>query len=466
MCFWTRWAGGLVPANAAQLWAERNSFLQAYWGFFGGVNVPLADWAYVVFNLIGGLSLLIGLVYLIVAGVRRVKPARWWWPVAVTLVWMVLTFIAYLRWTAITPASQGRLVFGALSSISVWMAVGLCWPLRRWGRPYLASGAVGYFAAVSLLTPFVLINPIYSPLPPPEQTVETDVIFRPVDGDGAVMLTGAAVQSEAVQPDEYVFADMNWQLETELDRNWSLFVHLETPEGVIIAQRDMYPGRGLLATSDMTAGRAWQNPVAVDVPRGAYASGELNVMVGWYHLPTGERMQLPDGGERVHIGTVTVEPRESELDVPNPLSVSFDDRIEMVGYEYSTLTPAAGEDMQVTLYWRALEPMETDYVVFVHVIDPATWSIVGTSDAQPANWTRPTTTWEVGEIIEDTHTFTINDDAPAMPYEVEVGIYSQQPDGTLQRLRVFAENGGMPNDYIYLSRVRVMPEDDNGGGSQ
>lgn len=42
-----------IPANTAQLWAERDSFAQAFWGFFGGVNVPLPDPVYAVFNLIG-----------------------------------------------------------------------------------------------------------------------------------------------------------------------------------------------------------------------------------------------------------------------------------------------------------------------------------------------------------------------------------------------------------------------------
>ncbi|MEL6269845.1 MAG: hypothetical protein AAFR22_08530, partial [Chloroflexota bacterium] len=114
-----------------------------------------------------------------------------------------------------------------------------------------------------------------------------------------------------------------------------------------------------------------------------------------------------------------------------------------------------GEAMDVTLYWRALQPLEKDYVAFVHVIDDATFTIVGGSDAQPVQWTRPTTTWEVGEIIEDRHTFVINDDTNPAIYEVEVGMYSVEEDGSLPRLRIFAEGGGQPNNFIYLNRVRV-----------
>ncbi|HIQ02514.1 MAG TPA: DUF2142 domain-containing protein, partial [Anaerolineales bacterium] len=50
-----------VPADLAQLWRERHSFLAGYWGNFGGLNVPMPSWAY---SLLNGLSLvaLVGLL--------------------------------------------------------------------------------------------------------------------------------------------------------------------------------------------------------------------------------------------------------------------------------------------------------------------------------------------------------------------------------------------------------------------
>ncbi|MEL6149976.1 MAG: glycosyltransferase family 39 protein [Chloroflexota bacterium] len=458
----------LIPANSEQLWAERHSFLNAYWGFFGGVNVALPKWTYAGFNIIGAFALLSAVVYLLYLLATRQKNGRWWLMVAVTVVWMAITFISYLRWTSITPASQGRLVFVALSSTSVWMAVGLCWLFRRWGRYFVAGGVIGYFAAVAITTPFVVIRPTYQPPPQSDYIGAMLTWFGPDDGPvpGLMAMTGAAVQRDPAQPGEYVLIETDWQVLEAFDLNWSLFVHLETQDGVIVAQRDIYPGRGLLATKDMPELFAWDNITAVDVPRTVYAPQELNVMVGWYHLPSGERMEherddddspvyTPWDRYRVKIGTITLEPRESEFDVPNPIHINFDGRLELMGYEYSTLAPVRGEAMDVTLYWRALQPLEKDYVAFVHVIDDATFTIVGGSDAQPVQWTRPTTTWEVGEIIEDRHTFVINDDTNPAIYEVEVGMYSVEEDGSLPRLRIFAEGGGQPNNFIYLNRVRV-----------
>src|SRR5690606_6247799 len=203
-----------------------------------------------------------------------------------------------------------------------------------------------------------------------------------------------------------------------LSRDWSIFVHLVTPDDVIVGQRDIYPSNGLLAASDLTANTHWQDRLAVYVPSAAYAPTTLSVEIGWYDLPTGERMTLADGSETFTIGTVELLPRQSDLDVPNPISVNFDNQIELVGYSLSDLSPAAGESVELTLYWRGLREIEQDYVVFAHVINPATLSIYAGSDAQPANWTAPTSTWQPGNIIEDTHTLTINPDTPPGVYEL------------------------------------------------
>src|SRR5690606_13925657 len=61
----------LVPANLAQLWSERHSFTQAYWGFFGGVNVPLPDPIYLVFNVLGGIGLLAAAAFVLYGITRR-----------------------------------------------------------------------------------------------------------------------------------------------------------------------------------------------------------------------------------------------------------------------------------------------------------------------------------------------------------------------------------------------------------
>jgi hypothetical protein len=311
------------------------------------------------------------------------------------------------------------------------------------------------FAAFAIAAPFAVIAPAYQPPALAQRAGEPLAVFAEQETP-VLALLDAAVTTPSVQPGEYVQIATAWRAESAPGRDWSLFVHLVTPDNVIIAQRDIYPGGGLLAASDLEAGQAWDNPIAIAVPGTAPAPMTLSVQAGWYHLPTGERLALADGGETVALGEVALAPRASEYAVPNPVSVNFGGQMELIGYAVSDLSPAAGDSFEVTLYWRALQPMEADYVVFAHVIDPATTTIHAGSDAQPAGWTRPTSTWTMGEIVTDTHTLTLNTDAPPGIFELEIGVYLAQ-DGRFDRLRIVTPDGGMADDYTYLTRMRILP---------
>ena len=76
----------------------------------------------------------------------------------------------------------------------------------------------------------------------------------------------------------------------------------------------------------------------------------------------------------------------------------------------------------VPLLWRAEAETPTDYRVFVHLVD-ATGNIVAQSDAAPADWTRPTTGWLLGEYVLDTHTLTLPATLPDGPLSLRVGLY-------------------------------------------
>ncbi len=456
----------LIVATPAQLWSERHSFTQAYWGFFGGVNVPLPQPVYLIFNIIGGLGLIGAAVFIVYRLAGRGQQAlafSGWLPVLFTLIWPLVSFASFLRWTAETPASQGRLMFGALSAISLWMAVGLVWWLPHRLRPLVMAAVAGYFALIAAAAPFLVIAPAYEEPPVTQPAGEVIATFSAPDSGGLSLLAADILpQSAQVQPEDYVMLDTLWRIEQPLARDWSLFVHLVTPDGVILSQRDVYPAQGLLATSDLSAGRLWRSPAAVWVPPAAYAPMTLEVQVGWYHLPTGERLAQAHGTETHSLGHVELLPRSSPWEVPNPISVNFGNLIELVGYEVTDLSPAAGDSVAVTLYWRGLRQIEKDYKVFVSLLDPPTLAKYAASDAMPEGWTAPTSGWQPGELVTDTHELSVAPDAPPGIYELQVGLYEETESG-LQRLRVFTPDGGQANDFIYLSRMRILPVEQESG---
>jgi hypothetical protein len=237
---------------------------------------------------------------------------------------------------------------------------------------------------------------------------------------------------------------------------------LENQDGLIVAQRDVYLRQGLGATTLLKVGDDWTNYFAVRIPDYAYAPQTLRVYLSLYDLksPTNERM-IAEGpntvtDNRVFLGLVKLLPRQSSLNVPNPMTVNFGGEAELVGYDVSSLLMYPGQQVTITLYWRALRPMSTDYRVFTQIVEPNTTRVFGNGDSMPAMWTRPTSTWQPGEIVKDEHTFTINADAPPGTWQIVAGMYQPTADGGFRRLRVITPDGGEASDFVNLSRVKML----------
>jgi hypothetical protein len=62
-------------------------------------------------------------------------------------------------------------------------------------------------------------------------------------------------------------------------------------------------------------------------------------------------------------------PRPLLTDIETPLQVDLGENIQLLGYQLSQTTARAGEPLTLTLYWRAREPIDADYKVFIHLVD-------------------------------------------------------------------------------------------------
>jgi mannosyltransferase len=101
---------------------------------------------------------------------------------------------------------------------------------------------------------------------------------------------------------------------------------------------------------------------------------------------------------------------------------SLREAIALEGYALLTPELAAGDVAQVTLFWRAAEPVSQRLKVFVHLVD-AQGHIVGQHDAEPAGGGRPTTAWAVGELVRDNHGVLVQPGTPPGELTLRVGLY-------------------------------------------
>jgi hypothetical protein len=89
-----------------------------------------------------------------------------------------------------------------------------------------------------------------------------------------------------------------------------------------------------------------------------------------------------------------------------------------------------GDILPVALQWQAIQRIPADYFVFVHLVDQD-GNRVAQSDGQPAIWTRPTSSWAPGELIEDRHALLLPADLAPGDYTLIVGLYLAGSDERL-----------------------------------
>ncbi|MBX3057015.1 MAG: glycosyltransferase family 39 protein [Anaerolineae bacterium] len=84
-----------------------------------------------------------------------------------------------------------------------------------------------------------------------------------------------------------------------------------------------------------------------------------------------------------------------------------------------------GDELIATLQWEAVAEIPRDYTVFVHLLT-ADGALLAQHDSAPLWGTRPTTTWQPGEMLLDRHVLALPTDAPPTAVRLLTGLYDSQ----------------------------------------
>jgi hypothetical protein len=155
----------------------------------------------------------------------------------------------------------------------------------------------------------------------------------------------------------------------------------------------------------------------------------------------------------VVLGPVRVAGRVRSFDLPPidvPVGAIFGETIELAGLNFES--PGSdlhsGDDVVVTLVWRALAPEDNDYTVTAQLLGPD-GQVYGQQDEAPLGGYAPTSTWSPEEVLEDSYRLAVASDAPPGEYELIVALYLLE---TGERLPV---QGG--DNAVILGRLEVTP---------
>jgi len=136
---------------------------------------------------------------------------------------------------------------------------------------------------------------------------------------------------------------------------------------------------------------------------------------------------------------------------PSPVPTTFDDQFELSAYALNQEHIAPGGTLAVALRWRVLSPMDVDYKFFLVLLGPNNESLA-LRDGMPLNWLLPTTSWEVGETVDDRWGIAVGADTPVGTYPLYVGAYDPT---TGERLPVQTPGGEIVGDMVLVAEIEV-----------
>ncbi|MCC6607797.1 MAG: hypothetical protein IT327_31615 [Anaerolineae bacterium] len=274
-------------------------------------------------------------------------------------------------------------------------------------------------------------------------------------GEMAEQITVRGVAVAQPAPDRLT-VQLAWFTPQPLAHNYNVALRLTDAQGRFLRLVDTQPGYGFLPSSGWPAGQWVDDWLTMPLPPAEENHERPFVLVAQlYEAAKPEAVMLTRRlGELVE-GEAgwTFQPTEPGFVLPEEMvgvTAVFGDEIQLAGYTFSQSEAA----LELTLVWQALANGQTDYVRFVHLIDPAGGAPLAQSDSPPRFGSYPTSQWTSGEIVEDRLSLPLAD-VPPGSYQLAVGFYSQLAPGQFNRLPVFDEAGGMLPDGRFLLPVTV-----------
>ncbi len=409
------------------LLGEFAGFRLSYWGVFGGFNVLAANWLYWFYDALT----LAGLIGWLPLALRLRSRWRSHQVVQVLVLggWILIVLVSLIRWTGQTYASQGRLIFPAISAIAILLACGLAtWMPRRWqGRVWIGLGVLLGVLAATL--PFTTIAPAYAR--PPLLTVEqlpptaqrADVIHA-----GVLRLLAYELPQQPVRPGESAPVTIYWQTVAATHDDLSVFLHLLQRDGASAGQLGSYPGLGAYPTSLLRPGDIVRDTYHVPVIVSATAPSLLWVDVGLYHYGAPDETGLSannSSGEPASglLGTARLLPSKTPVyPITHPTRFDLGGQATLLGYDLASEAVRPGQTLTLTLYWQAQTRMTEDYHVFVHLVGPD-GKKAAQGDKAPLDGDWPTWAWEPGYPVRDNYAILLPTDLPSGRYGLQVGLY-------------------------------------------
>lgn len=157
-------------------------------------------------------------------------------------------------------------------------------------------------------------------------------------------------------------------------------------------------------------------------------------------------------------GASEAERRQATVQQVPPLALKsgaiLGGKVELAAATIQPGRVVPGEPARVSVFFKVLEPLAEDYMVFVHVEDPDGRMERMNIDHKPSGGIYPTTQWKPGETVKDDFTLYVPSRAQVRALNIWMGLWEPRSDTRLKLTNPdVVRNDG--KDRILLAQVPV-----------
>jgi hypothetical protein len=438
------------PIGVLDVVPELAGLERSYWAMFGWFNIAAAPWMYHFWWILARAAAF-GLALLVVDqfGSRRLSPGSGA-GLLIVAVALLLNLASVWRFIMIVLGSQGRYLMPTITSISLLLMLGITQllpgrlSLNRWGAALAAMVGVAHLG-LTLVSLFAFILPAYAiPQVIEESDLPPDMTRLNVSFAGTpIKLLGGHIEAKQTQPGLAVPVSLYWRASETPRQEYITFLQILGRDMKPIAGVDCYPGGGTFPATLWEPGVIYRDRYELPIDADARVPTSAALHVGLYD--EAEKRMIrgslpgPQPLELVLLDVVPIRPREPlSDDVQYEVGAALGESITLVGYDLSSAKVRPGGTITVTLVWRAGAPLGTEYTAFVHMLDE-NGDLLTQSDHPPMGGAYPTSMWDAGDVVHDTHLLTLGGSAASGSCALSIGMYDSM---TGDRLPAHKGHGG------------------------
>jgi len=360
-------------------------------------------------------------------------------------------------WDHITPLWYYGFVEGRKPNVEAkFVPAGTANPWLELVEANLGQGPVylsGYRRSVAERYRLLPVGTFYKVLPelmaePPPMQYPLDATVEDVPTDWPIAILGYDLDRQVARVGETLHLTLYLQALQKLDEYYMPYVHLAHWYRFTTDSRFLTP---LWEPGQVVAER-----YDITIPFGTEA-GEYPLELGITSLSRGQDLPLSSGDTTIELTTVRIEAGHIQppSDIIEEALANFDSKILLEKARTKPTVAHPGQALYVTLYWRALQPVDECYTIFVHVIDSSN-RIWGQKDFTPLGGSYPTflwiPKWLEGQVIDDRYIVVLDPQTPPGEYWIEVGMYGI---ATTKRVPIFDQELNLTSDRVILGSIYV-----------